>query len=197
MSDDTIIATPGPGRSSRRRIAPLVVAVVAVAVGALFFVLFTADPTSNESASSPLLLNPAPDVSGVYEDGSTFTLSRRRGSWVVLNFFTHNCIPCIEEHPELVDFVAQQRALGVDGAEFYSIVRDSSRAEVDEFFSERGGDWPIVFDDRYEFVNRFGVALVPETWVIDPNGVVRRRIITKVTAEGLSGLMQALREGAL
>jgi cytochrome c biogenesis protein CcmG/thiol:disulfide interchange protein DsbE len=176
-------------------VAPLVVAAVAVVLAGLFLVLLTADPSSNETARSPLLGNPAPAVSGVDADGDRFELSRRKGSWVVLNFFTHDCVPCIREHPELIEFVDQQRSLGIDGAEFYSVVRDSTRAEVAEFFAERGGDWPIVFDDRYEFVNGFGVALVPETWIIDPNGFVRRRFISEVTADGLSGLMQALREG--
>jgi len=187
MSDDT---------ARSRRIAPLVVAVVAVVLAGLFLVLLTADSSSDQTANSPLLGNPAPAVSGVFEDGSSFELSRRKGSWVVLNFFTHNCVPCIREHPELIEFVGQQRTLGTDGAEFYSVVRDSTPEQVAQFFTERGGDWPIVFDDRYEFVNRFGVALVPETWIIDPNGFVRRRFIFEVTADGLSTLLQAMREGA-
>ena len=193
-SDSGRLDAPGPG--SVRRVAPLVVALVAVVLAGLFVVLLTADPSSNETARSPLLGNPAPAVAGVYENGNTFELSRRKGSWVVLNFFTHDCVPCIREHPELIAFVDQQRELGIDGAEFYSIVRDSTRQEVADFFAERGGDWPIVFDDRYEFVNGFGVALVPETWIIDPNGFVRRRFISEVTADALSTLLQALREGA-
>jgi cytochrome c biogenesis protein CcmG/thiol:disulfide interchange protein DsbE len=198
---DVLAPEPPPadhsdGGSAPRRIAPYVVAVVAVLLAGLFVVLLTANPSSGETAASPLLGNPAPDVSGVYEDGGSFELSRRKGSWVVLNFFTHDCVPCIREHPELIEFVDQQRALGVDGAEFYSIVRDSTREQVAQFFAERGGDWPIVFDDRYEFVNGFGVALVPETWIIDPNGFVRRRYISEVTADGLSAVVQAMREGA-
>jgi len=180
----------------RRRIAPLVVGVVAVVVVGLFFILLSADSPSGESARSPLLGNPAPAATGEFADGSTFDLSRRKGSWVVLNFFTHNCVPCIREHPELIEFVEQQEALGADGAEFYSIVRDSTQDEVDEFFDQRGGDWPIVFDTDFEFVNQFGVALVPETWIIDPNGFVRRRFISEVNAADLSQLVQALREGA-
>lgn len=189
---DAALTDPGP----KRRVAPLVVAALALVMAGLFFVLLTANPSGNETAASPLLGNPAPAVSGVTEDGGTFELSRRKGSWVVLNFFTHDCVPCIREHPELIEFVDQQRALGTDGAEFYSIVRDSTREEVADFFAERGGDWPIVFDDRFEFVNGFGVALVPETWIIDPNGFVRRRFISEVSSEGLSTVLQALREGA-
>ena len=129
----------------------------------------------------------------------------------MLNFFTHNCVPCIREHPELIEFVDQQRSLGVDGAEFYSIVQRQHPDEVDEFFVERGGDWPVVYDTEFEFVNQFGVALVPETWIIDPNGVraVPRPQLSTVTAERLSvhdpdrlrergtcGLMTALSIGA-
>jgi cytochrome c biogenesis protein CcmG/thiol:disulfide interchange protein DsbE len=191
----TAASDPATARR-RRRVAPIVVGAVALAVVGLMFILVSADSSPGASARSPLLGNPAPSAAGEFADGTTFELSRRKGSWVVLNFFTHNCVPCIREHPELVSFVEQQRSLGVEGAEFYSIVRDSTRDEVEEFFDERGGDWPIVYDTDYEFVNQFGVALVPETWIVDPNGFVRRRFISEVRAEDLSLVLQALREGA-
>jgi hypothetical protein len=35
--------------------------------------------------------------------------------------------------------------------------------------------------------------LVPETWIIDDNGVVRARLITEVTAEGLGSLIRQMR----
>ncbi len=180
----------------RRRVAPLVVGAIAVVMVALFWILVGADTEKTESAESPLIGRIAPAVSGELADGQPFDLSRRKGSWVVLNFFTHNCVPCVREHPELIEFVAQQRALGTDGAEFYTVVRDSGRDDVESFFAERGGDWPIVYDPRYEFVNQFGVALVPETWIIDDNGVVRQRLISEVTAEGLGTLIQQLRAQA-
>lgn len=179
----------------RRRVAPFVVAAVAVALLALFVVLFTADASPNETADSPLLGKVAPDVTAEYTGGEPFSLSHRKGSWVVLNFFTHDCVPCIQEHPDLVAFVDQQDALGTDGAEFYSVVRDSTRDQVERFFEQRGGDWPIVYDVDYEFVNGFGVSLVPETWIVDPNGVVRARFISKVTADELSSTLQSMREG--
>ena len=187
-------SAPNPPR--RRRVAPWIAAVVAVALIALFVVLVSADPRREETADTPLLGNVAPAATGELADGTTFDLSRRKGSWVVLNFFTHNCVPCIREHPELVDFVRQQRALGNNGAEFYTIVRDSTREEVDAFFAERGGDWPIVYDTHYEFSNGFGVAQVPETWVIDDDGVVRLRVISQVTAAGLGSWVQQLKAGA-
>mgnify|MGYP000879543954 CR=1 FL=1 len=195
MSEMVEAAPDEPVR--RRRLAPLVVGAVAILLVGLFAILLTADPSRDTTARSPLLGNLAPDVDAVNADGSTFVLSHRKGSWVVLNFFTHDCVPCVREHPELIEFVDQQRSLGVEGAEFYSVVRDSTDDEVDAFFDERGGgDWPIVYDTEYEFMNGFGVTRVPETWVIDPNGFVRRRYTGQVTADGLSATIQAMREGA-
>ena len=126
-------------------------------------------------------------------DGGNFDLSQRKGSWVVLNFFRADCIPCIQEHPDLVEFTEQQAALGSDGAEFYSIVVDDSREDVEEFFADNGGDWPVVLDHQLIDV-AFGVALVPETWIIDPSGIVEARIISRVSTERLNITMQQLRE---
>jgi cytochrome c biogenesis protein CcmG/thiol:disulfide interchange protein DsbE len=193
LPDTTHDESPPSTRS--RRVAPFIAGAVAIVLIALFVVLLTADKDRTESAASPLIGNVAPDSTGQLADGTPFELSRRKGSWVVLNFFTHNCVPCIREHPELVEFVEQQRDLGTNGAELYTVVRDSSQEQVDEFFAERGGDWPIVYDPEFEFSNDFGVTLVPETWIIDPDGFVRTRIISEVTAEGLGTMIQQMRGG--
>jgi cytochrome c biogenesis protein CcmG/thiol:disulfide interchange protein DsbE len=190
VSDAGHVDEAGP----RVRVAPLVVAGLAVVIGLLFWVLLSADGNRTATADTPLLDQPAPAAVGAFDDGSPFELSRRKGSWVVLNFFTHDCVPCIQEHPELLAFVAQQRSLGNDGAEFYSIVQTSTRAEVAEYFEKYGGDWPIVYDDDYDFQIEFGVVQVPETWIIDPNGIVRGRVIGEVQAGLLSSSLQVLRE---
>lgn len=180
-----------------RPIAPLLAGAVAVLIVGLLVVLVANRGGRGDSARTPLIDQPAPAVGGHYADGTPFELSRRKGSWVVLNFFTDDCVPCIAEHPELIEFVDQQRALGANGAEFYTIVQNSTREEVDRFFDTYGGgDWPVVYDTDYEFQIGFGVAQVPETWVIDPNGFVRFRTIATVTADGLSNVVAAL-QGAL
>lgn len=178
-----------------KRVAPLIVAAVAVLMVGLFVMLASADPARNRVAATPLLDRPAPEAVGELADGTPFDLARRKGSWVVVNFFTSTCIPCQREHPELIAFVEQQRALDLNGAEFYTIVVDDDREAVERFFEIEGGDWPIVYDPDGRFAVAFGVAQVPETWIIDPNGFVRGRLISEVTAEFLSQQLQFLREG--
>lgn len=195
VADDLDSGTESVEVHGRSRIAPWIAAAVLAVLAGLFVVLALSSPDSGATGESPLLGEPAPAALGELDDGTVFDLSRRKGSWVVLNFFRADCVPCIEEHPELIRFVDQQRALERDGAEFYSVVVDDTRNDVEEFFEARGGDWPVVYSERDSFSVAFGVAAVPETWVIDPNGVVRVRYIGKVTAESFGITMQQLREG--
>jgi cytochrome c biogenesis protein CcmG, thiol:disulfide interchange protein DsbE len=183
-----------PEDRRRRRVAPFVALGVAVVIAGLFVVLAGSDASTNETADTPLLDEPAPEAVGTRADGSTFDLARRKGSWVVLNFFTSTCVPCQQEHPDLVRFAEQQAGLGNAGAELYTIVYDDDRQAVEDFFAENGGDWPVVYDDDGSISVAFGVSQVPETWIVDPTGVVRGRMISRVTAEFLGAQLQQLRE---
>jgi cytochrome c biogenesis protein CcmG/thiol:disulfide interchange protein DsbE len=192
--DDVAPASGDDGAPRRRRIAPLIVGVVAVVMAGLFVVLAGADADKSESADSPLIGRPAPEATGTLDDGTSFDLARRKGSWVVLNFFDPECIPCIQEHPELVQFSEDQASLGIEGAELYSVITRGEKEEIDDFFAEEGGDWPAIYSEFDEFPVAFGVAAVPETWIIDPSGVVQLRLISKVTAAQLNQILQQFRE---
>jgi len=101
----------------------------------------------------------------------------------VLNFFNSTCVPCRAEHPYLVDFAAAQGS-SEDPVELYTVVNDDSDDAVRAYFEQNGGAWPKLRDDNGSIAIAFGVAKVPETWIVDPNGFVRLRIAGKLT-EGL------------
>ena len=56
-----------------------------------------------------------------------------------------------------------------------------------DFFSKNGGDWKKLRDENGAIAVALGVARVPETWVIDPNGLV----LLRVTGELSAGLLEA------
>jgi len=183
--------------TSRRRIAPIVVLVVAAVLGGLFWVLAGSKAENDTSGiiESHLTGRPAPSVRSTTLDDEPFDLARRKGSWVVLNFFNSTCVPCVAEHPELVRFVEQQATLGADAAELYTILQFGDRLDsVRAFFDGRAGDWPVVRDDDGGINVSFGVAQVPETFIIDPDGVVRVRWAGAIDAETLATLVQQQRE---
>jgi cytochrome c biogenesis protein CcmG/thiol:disulfide interchange protein DsbE len=175
------------GSATARRLAPIVGLVLA----AFFFVLAVSKPRGDVEVASPLIGNPAPAVQSSLIGGGDFELARRKGSWVVLNFFNSTCVPCRNEHPELVKFADEQESLD-GGAELFTIVNDDSDEAVSAFFEKNGGAWGKVRDPDGTIAVAFGVAKVPETWVIDPSGFVRMRVAGEITASLLAGRLAAM-----
>jgi cytochrome c biogenesis protein CcmG/thiol:disulfide interchange protein DsbE len=177
----------------QRRIAPLFAGAIGIVILGLLVVLAVAKPSTDESASSPLLGKPAPAVKSTVIGAGTFDLSRRKGSWVAFNFFNSTCVPCRQEHKELVAFWTDQKTSD-DPVELYSIINDDSDGAVKAFFDTNGGGWDKVRDDDGAISVAFGVAKVPETWIIDPNGFVRLRILGALTNSFLTTRMNELKK---
>jgi cytochrome c biogenesis protein CcmG/thiol:disulfide interchange protein DsbE len=187
--------TPPPSDDGRRRrLAPYLALAAAVVLAAFIVVAIVAKGGTKDSAATPLLGQPAPIVQTTTTDGQPFDLATRRGSWVVLNFFSTWCQPCVAEHPELVRF-AQSQGGQPDGAELVSVVFNDDVGAVKKFFAEHGGGWPALNDTDGRIQVGFGVAKSPETWVVDPDGVVRARIISQVTSAELNELLARLKAG--
>lgn len=175
------------------RTAPIAATGAGIVVLALLAVLVLSTSRDLPETATPLLLKPAPDiVAPTYDDGN-FVLSRRRGSWVVLNFFNSTCVPCKREHPELVKFHENQQSLG---AELYTVVNDDQESAVRAFFDDNGGGWPIIKDDDAVIAVDYGIAKVPETWLISPTGLVVERFTGQVTAELLATTIATLSGGS-
>jgi cytochrome c biogenesis protein CcmG/thiol:disulfide interchange protein DsbE len=73
------------------------------------------------------------------------------------------------------------------------VVNDDTDDAVAAFFAKNGGDWPKVRDPDGTIAVSFGVARVPETWVIDPAGFVRLRYAGEVTSADLTGRIDAMK----
>lgn len=182
----------------RQRISvkSMVVAAVVIVLNLVLLIAMYLMQREPSTPSTPVG-TPAPAATGTLDVETPaeqpFVLSRRKGSWVVLNFFAHDCVPCIQEHPELVRFVEGERRRPDQGVEFYSVVQHSTPDEVAAFFAQRGGRWPVIYDTEFEFHLKFGVVRVPETWVINPQGVVSARIVSNTTADVLHQTMRDVR----
>lgn len=178
----------------RGRVAPIVTAVVAVVLLGLVLVMATSPLASERQTTSPLIGNLAPAISGTTLDGGTVDIDRYRGRWVLVNFFATWCTPCIEEHPELVDFHERRSATGE--ATVITVVVETPEEEARRFFAENGGDWPVVLDPEARTSLAYGMVRVPETFLVAPDGTVVRRLIGGVTAAQLDGLIEALEAAA-
>jgi cytochrome c biogenesis protein CcmG/thiol:disulfide interchange protein DsbE len=179
----------------KKRIAPYIAAAVGVVVVAFLVVLAMSSPSESTVSSSPLLGQPAPEVKSTTVEDEPFDLARRRGSWVVFNFFNSTCVPCRQEHPYLLSFYDNQTTASTP-AELYTIVNDDDEQAVRDFFDKSGGGWPIIRDEDANISVDYGVAQVPETWLISPTGVVAQRFTGQVTAELLGSAIATMTQGS-
>lgn len=165
----------------------------AMSVGFVLVVLIAILATSDGDAGfarSPLIAKPAPLIAGTAVDGTPFDLDDERGRWVVVNFFSTTCVPCIEEHPELVAFDDVHAAAG--DAAVVSVAFSDSSQNVREFFAKNGGDWAILAEDTGRYAVSYGVAAVPETYLVSPSGIVTSKFIGGVTKLDIEAEMARL-----
>lgn len=183
MADDAgevVAGAPEAAGEQNSSVARLVVVIVGVLLIGFVVVLFTSDDNTAPT-SSALINRVVPPLVGDTLDDGIVDIDDYRGEWVLLNFFASWCIPCVREHPELVDF-AERHADG--SASIISVTMGDTEADARAFFEERGGDWPVIIDAE-SAPAVFGVLAVPETFLIAPSGVVVAKWVGQITADAI------------
>jgi cytochrome c biogenesis protein CcmG/thiol:disulfide interchange protein DsbE len=115
----------------------------------------------------------APDFT-VQDTDRKVTLDEFRGKVVVLNFWATWCPPCIEEMPSLVQM--QQKMKG-KGVEVLAISVDADQSAYKDFLKQHNVDLLTVRDADQKSNNLYGTFKFPETYIIDRQGVLRRKFI--------------------
>lgn len=146
---------------------------------AFFAIGLTRDP---REVPSPLIGKPAPAfrVAQLHEPGRTFSPEDMKGQVWLLNVWASWCAACRVEHPLLVD-MARKKVAPIVGLNY----KDQREAGIP--WLKRLGD-PYVLS-AYDLDGRvgidYGVYGVPETFLIDKQGVIRYKQIGPITAEAL------------
>jgi peroxiredoxin len=120
----------------------------------------------------------APDFELPDMSGKPVKLSSFRGKTVFLNCWTKTCGPCLKEMPHLGELATALKkrsdmvVLTVSTDEGPNDVKDTLKVALGT------DDIPfiVLFDPEAKIVNGlYGTRLFPETWVVDPKGVIRAR----------------------
>ena len=131
---------------------------------------------------SPLIGKPAPDFALTQLDAPTQTIRRADmlGKVWILNVWASWCDACRDEHPHLVEF-AKTKAAPIYGLDY-----KDQREPAQQWLADRGNPYDAsLFDANGRVGIDFGVYGVPETFVIDKQGVIRFKQIGPVTPEVL------------
>jgi cytochrome c biogenesis protein CcmG/thiol:disulfide interchange protein DsbE len=131
---------------------------------------------------SAMIAKPAPafDLAGLDGD-KPLALDALKGHPFVVNFFASWCVPCRIEHPVLMR-LAEQNHLPLYGIDYKDKPADGSRllATFGDPYRQVGVD----SDGRVGL--DFGVYGVPETYVVDAKGVIRKRFVGPLTTDSVN-----------
>jgi cytochrome c biogenesis protein CcmG/thiol:disulfide interchange protein DsbE len=153
---------------------------------------FGGDPTL---VDSPLIGQPAPHFELTTLDGSDeVALGDLQGDIVVVNFFASWCLQCRAEH---ADLVATSDAFGEDDVTFVQIGYQESPSESLKYLEQAGtSQWTkYLADPGSRTAIAYGVFGIPETFFIDPDGVVVGKIIGESDALTLGATIDAIKRG--
>ena len=114
---------------------------------------------------------PAPQF--VLGDGTrTVDLAKLRGRVVVLNLWASWCAPCVEELPSLLALQQQMPKLAI-----VAVSADQDPEVYRHFLVEHHVDLLTVRDEEQRVNALYGTVQIPETYIIDRQGVLRRKFI--------------------
>jgi cytochrome c biogenesis protein CcmG, thiol:disulfide interchange protein DsbE len=120
----------------------------------------------------------APGFAAPVLGADTLDLESLRGAVVLLNVWATWCPPCREEMPHLQQVHERfaERGLRVVGV---SVDARGSEGAIHQFLADVGVSFTILHDPADAVSRQFRTIGVPETFLIDREGVIRRRWIGK------------------
>jgi cytochrome c biogenesis protein CcmG/thiol:disulfide interchange protein DsbE len=159
-----------------RFILPLVIFLV---LSVFLYVGLKLDP---REVPSPLVGKPAPafTLPQLHDPKKQFSPAEMKGKVWLLNVWASWCVSCKEEHPLLLA-LSEQKIVPIYGLDY------KDKREDGEMWLSRGGDpyTAIAMDTDGRIGIDYGVYGVPETYVIDKQGIIRYKQIGPVSSQNL------------
>ncbi len=154
------------------------------------------DAASSQFGSAPDLRGkPAAVFSLKTLDGKTVSLADLKGKPVLLNFWATWCAPCKVEMPWFEEF--QQKYAG-EGLQVVGINEDDEvkpdvlKQEVGDTTKKLGVTYPILLSNHKVGDAYGGLDMLPATFYIDKNGVIRAEAIGLASKDEAEANVQKL-----
>lgn len=155
---------------------------IVAALVVLGFLALIAVQLAKSQQGSIAIGQPAPDFTLTTFDGQQIDTSDLRGQVIVVNFWASWCKPCEQEAADLQTAWEQYEEGGE--VQFLGVDYVDTEAEAMEYMHKFGISYPSGPDLRTSISQAFRIVGVPETYIIDRQGVLVHKQIGPFTSLG-------------
>jgi DsbE subfamily thiol:disulfide oxidoreductase len=144
------------------------------------------DPTEIPSV---MIGKPVPDfdLPPLVPGSPSLKSSELKGQVTLINFFASWCVPCRAEHP-LLFTLGQDKRVKIEG-----IAYKNKPGDTNAYLAELGNPYErVVVDEPGRTAIDFGLYGVPESYLVDRNGVIRFRQVGPLTEEVIDHQLRPL-----
>jgi cytochrome c biogenesis protein CcmG, thiol:disulfide interchange protein DsbE len=127
----------------------------------------------NRGSHPPRVGSPANDFT-VKDSDRTVSLNQFRGQVVVLNFWASWCPPCVAELPSMMEMQDRLRNRGIT---VLGVSIDVDSDAYHRFIQQRNVNFLTVRDPDQKVAGMYGTSVWPESYIIDRQGVMRRKVV--------------------
>jgi peroxiredoxin len=120
----------------------------------------------------------APDFSLPDIKGTLLKLRQEKGRQVVLNFWSIDCAPCVEEIPLL----QQMTDRAPDGLIVIAINMGDTETRIESFIKSNKITYTVLQDSDGKVSNLYHIAAYPVTYFIDRDGIIQDQHTGQLTS---------------
>jgi len=137
------------------------------------WILISRPPDNHTMSVSPRAGFIAPAIVLPQLDGELVSLDAFKGQVVIVNFWASWCGPCRAEMPTLERLYQIEQTRGLTVLAVNSTFQDD-QTNVAQMRRDLGLSFPILLDYEGTVGHRYGVRMLPTTFIIDRQGVIRQ-----------------------
>ena len=174
-----------PGAHTRLSIVPLVAWLAVIALLALFVY-----GLSTQRLTAGIMPKPntvAPNFKLTTFDGKPMNLADYRGKVVVVNFWASWCQPCKDEQSDLVTLAKRFQGQNVA---FLGIDIQDNQHDALAYLQQYGVTYPVAADPTGAVYIDYGVVGMPETYVVNRQGMISQKIVGPIDPNGLTATIE-------
>ncbi len=166
------------------RLIPLIIFLALSLALALMLFQQTVPKASNSASNQPF-----PEIPLTALDGKTqWHIESLQGHVTIVNFFASWCEPCAAEMPEMAALKKQ-----FSKARFIGVAWNDEPQTLRQWLKKHGNPFDSIWRDKTgDATMKLGIKGIPETFIVDSQGITRYRLSSPLTNGLREGEVDAL-----